>query len=90
MSSKSITSFFSDNTEKTSSPKKNSKKDKSNDSNETNFLSNLINNGDCIFCMINKCTNHEKSDFPKSLSYFLERPMRINILNKLMYLYIFA
>jgi hypothetical protein len=82
MSSNSITSFFSDNTEKKSSPKKSSKKEKSNDSNETNFLSNLINNGACIFCMINKCTNHEKSDLHKSLSYFLERPMRINILNK--------
>ena len=74
--------------------KKISKKNNSNNStnNSTNiknedpeeaFLSTYINNGCCFFCMIKRCTKTHQNNtpFPDALPYFLERPMRINLLN---------
>ena len=70
--------------------KKNSKKNNSNNStnikneeHEEAFLSTYINNGCCFFCMIKRCTKTHQNNtpFPDALPYFLERPMRINLLN---------
>jgi len=78
------------------SKKKFSKKNNANNANNSNnntnikkedleetFLSTYINNGCCFFCMTKRCnkTHQNNTPFPDALPYFLERPMRINLLN---------
>jgi len=54
-----------------------------NEDHEEAFLSTYINNGCCFFCMTKICTKKHQNNtpFPDALPYFLERPMRINLLN---------
>ena len=72
--------------------KKNNANNLNNSNNTTNikneepeeaFLSTYINSGCCFFCMIKRCTkiHQNNTPFPDALPYFLERPMRINLLN---------
>ena len=55
--------------------------------NKNYTLSSLcFENKECFHCMLDKCDNpnHNEKKFPINLSYFIQKPLRINILNNIL------